>query len=318
MKLQDLGEFGLIKRLADNISIDDAQVVAGIGDDAAVIKTDGPKLILFTTDSLIEDVHFTRPALSAYQVGWKALAVNLSDIAAMGGVPKHGLVAIGLSSQTAVDFVDSLYQGIKDLASKFKVNIVGGDTVRSPQLIVNISLLGEVEEEYLALRSGAKAGDKVLVTGDLGGAATHRLTQDHLSPQPRVEEGRAIVKGLQPTSMIDISDGLASDLRHICESSQVGAKIWTERIPVSEKTRKMSKRLGKDFLRLALEGGEDYELLFTASPQRLPELISEIDVSITVIGEITDQKGKILLIDEKEKPHPLEWKGYEHFQENRS
>ncbi|MCD5390346.1 thiamine-phosphate kinase [candidate division NPL-UPA2 bacterium] len=315
MKLKDLGEFGLIKRLAETISINDAQVVAGIGDDAAVIKVDGPKLTLFTTDSLIEDVHFTRPALSAYQIGWKALAVNLSDIAAMGGVPEHGLVSIGLPSQTSVDFVDSLYQGIKDLSDKFKVNIVGGDTVSSPQLIVNISLLGEVEEEYLALRSGAKAGDKVLVTGDLGGSAAHRLAGKHLSPQPRVEEGRAIVKRLWPTSMIDISDGLASDLGRICESSQVGAKIWLEKIPVSEKTRQMSEQLGEDFVRLALEGGEDYELLFTA--QRVPELTSEMDVSLTVIGEITDQKGKLSLIDKERKSHPLKSKGYEHFEENR-
>lgn len=317
MKLKDLGEFGLIKRLAKTISIDDAQVVAGIGDDAAVIKVDGPKLILFTTDSLIEDVHFTHPALTPYQIGWKALAVNLSDIAAMGGVPKHSLVSIGLPPQTSVDFVDSLYQGIKDLSNKFKVNIVGGDTVSSPQLVINISLLGEVEEEYLALRSGAKAGDKVLVTGDLGGSAAHRLAKKHLPPQPRVEEGRAIVKRLRPTSMIDISDGLASDLRRICESSQVGANIWLEKIPVSEKTRQMSKQLGEDFVRLALEGGEDYELLFTVPPQRLPELMSEMDVSLTVIGEITDQKERLLLIDKEGKPHPLESKGYEHFEENR-
>lgn len=317
MKLKDLGEFGLIKRLADDISINDAQVVAGIGDDAAAIKAGGPKLILFTTDSLIENVHFTCSTITPYQIGWKALAVNLSDIAAMGGVPKHGLVSIGLPPQTPVDFVDSFYQGIKDLANKFKVNIVGGDTARSPQLIVNISLLGEVEEEYLALRSGAKAGDKVLVTGDLGGSAAHRLAGKHLPPRPRVEEGRVIVRRLWPTSMIDISDGLASDLRHICESSQVGAKIWSQKIPVSEKTRQMSEQSGKDFLRLALEGGEDYELLFTASPRRLSKLMSEIDVSMTVIGEITDQKGKLLLIDKEGKLHPLESKGYEHFKENR-
>ena len=313
MKLKDLGEFGLIKRLADNISINDAQVVAGIGDDAAVIKTDGPKLLLFTTDSLIEDVHFTHSTITPYQIGWKALAANLSDIAAMGGVPKHGLVSIGLPPQTSVDFVDSLYQGIKDLAHKFKVNIVGGDTARSPHLVVNISLLGEVEEEYLALRSGAQIGDKVAVTGDLGAAATHRLAGKHLPPQPRVEEGRAIVKKLRPTSMIDISDGLAGDLRHICQSSQVGANILLEKVPISEKTRQMSKELGKDSLGLALEGGEDYELLFTASAKKVPELISETDVSVTVIGEITDQKGKLLMIDKEGKPHPLEGKGYEHF-----
>ncbi|NOX96705.1 MAG: thiamine-monophosphate kinase, partial [Nitrospirae bacterium] len=154
-------------------------------------------------------------------------------------------------------------------------------------------LLGEVERKYLTLRSGAQAGDRILVTGDLGAATAHRLQGKHLPPRPRLEEARAIVKEFKPTSMIDLSDGLASDLRHICEASKVGAEIRLEKIPISRRTRKLAGASGKDALQLALEGGEDYELLFTLPAKRVEALISRVKFPLSVIGEITNKKGKI-------------------------
>ncbi len=176
MKMEEIGEFGLIERLAKNFSPDDPRVIAGIGDDAAVIKTKGNKFALFTIDTLVENIHFTLDALTPYQIGWKALAANLSDIAAMGGLPQYALISLGLKPGTSIKFVDGLYRGIKTLAGKYGVSIVGGDTVQSPhQLTITIALSGEVEKKHLVLRSGARAGDRILVTGDLGASAAHRL-----------------------------------------------------------------------------------------------------------------------------------------------
>ncbi len=328
MNLEEIGELGLIKRLVKSLPLDDARVIVGPGDDAAVIRMkNGAKFTLFTMDTLIEGIHFTLGTLTPYQLGGKALAVNLSDIAAMGGTPQYALISLGLKSRTSTKFVDGFYRGIKTLAKKYRVSIIGGDTVRSPhQLTITIALLGEVKREHLTLRSGARVGDKILVTGDLGASAAHRLKGRYFPPQPRIEEGRTIVKEFKPTSMIDLSDGLASDLRHICEASQVGAEIRLEKIPISRQTQKIARELDRDPLRLALEGGEDYELLFTLSSlhplppggegrvrgsSRRANLGIEFPVSL--IGKITNKKGKISLVDKNGHVHPLKVKGYEHF-----
>ncbi|MCD5397390.1 thiamine-phosphate kinase [candidate division NPL-UPA2 bacterium] len=315
MKIEEMGEVGLIKRLTKSLPRDEDRVMVGPGDDAAVIRIKkGTKLALFTIDALIEGIHFTLGALTPYQIGWKALAVNLSDIAAMGGIPQYALVSLGLKSGTSAKFVDGLYRGIKALARKYGVSVVGGDTVQSPQqLTLTIALLGEVEQKYFTRRSGARIGDKILVTGSLGASAAHRLKGQYLPPQPRVEEARAIVKKFKPTSMIDLSDGLASDLRHICEASQVGAEIRSGKIPLSRRTRRLARGLGQDPLPLALEGGEDYELLFTLPQKRIDKLIAQIEFPVSLIGEITEEKEKILLVDKNNHRHPLEARGYEHF-----
>ena len=184
-KLQDIGEFGLIKRIADKEKISDKDVVVGIGDDTAVLKYKKNLYLLLTTDMLVEDVHFNQKA-TPFQIGWKALAVNISDIAAMGGIPKYGLVSLGLKKNTSLKFVDELYRGIKTIAKRFDVQIVGGDTVSSSKLVINIALTGEVEKKYLTLRKGAKIGDKIYVTGRLGGS----IIGKHLSFIPRVKEAR--------------------------------------------------------------------------------------------------------------------------------
>ncbi len=312
--LEKIGELGLIKRLAKRLPLDDDRVVAGIGDDAAVIKAKGNKFSLFTIDTLIENIHFTLDTLSPYQIGWKSLAANLSDIAAMGGLPQYALVSLGLKPGTSIKFVDSLYRGLKTLAGKYGVSIVGGDTVQSPhQLTITIALSGEVERKHLVLRSGARVGDRILVTGDLGASAAHRLQGRYLPCQPRVEEAATIVKKFRPTSMLDLSDGLAGDLRRICEAGKVGANIRLDKIPISRRTHKIARELGQDPLRLALEGGEDYELLFTLPGREVDKFISGMKFPLSLIGEITGKKGEILLVDEDGRSYPLKAGGYEHF-----
>ena len=314
MNLEEIGEFGLIKRLVKSLPLDDARVFAGPGDDAAVIRAGRDKFTLFTMDTLIESIHWTPDALTPYQLGGKTLAVNLSDIAAMGGVPKYALISLGLRAKTSTKFVDGLYRGIKALAGKYRVSIIGGDTVRVPgQLTFTIALLGEVERKYLTLRSGAQIGDKILVTGDLGASTAHRLQGRYLPLQPRLEEARAIVKKFPPTSMIDLSDGLASDLKHICEASRVGAEIQPGKIPISRRTRHIARELGQDPLSLALEGGEDYELLFTLPGREVDKFISGMKFPVSLIGKITERKEEIYLLDENGHVRPLKTKGYEHF-----
>jgi len=314
MKLEEIGELGLIKRLTKGIALDDPKIFTGPGDDAAVIRAGRNKFTLFTMDTLIESIHFTLEALTPYQLGWKTLAVNLSDIAAMGGIPQYALISLGLRSETSVKFVDGLYRGIKALAGKCRVSIIGGDTVQVPsQLTLTIALLGEVERKYLTLRSGARIGDKILVTGDLGAATAHRLQRRYLPPRPRLEEARAIVRKFSPTSMIDLSDGLASDLRRICEASRVGAEIWPGKIPISRRTRKIARELGQDPLSLALEGGEDYELLFTVSAKDIEGFIPGMEFPVSLIGKITERKEEIYLVDENSQAQALKVKGYEHF-----
>jgi thiamine-monophosphate kinase len=314
MKIEEIGELGLIERLAKNFPLDDPRVIAGIGDDAAVIKTKGNKFALFTIDTLVENIHFTLDALTPYQIGWKALAANLSDIAAMGGFPQYALISLGLKPGTSIKFIDGLYRGLKALAGKYGVSIVGGDTVLSPhQLTITIALSGEVEREHLVLCSGARAGDKILVTGDLGASAAHRLQGRYLPPQPRVEEAATIVKKFRPTSMLDLSDGLAGDLRHICEAGKVGANIRLDKIPISRKTHKIARELGQDPLRLALEGGEDYELLFTLPGKEVEKFIAGMKFPLSLIGEITGKKREILLLDKDGQSYPLTARGYEHF-----
>lgn len=312
MNLKELGEFNLIRSFKQGISIKNPAIAVGIGDDAAVIKCGTKKFILLTTDSLIENIHFSLDLLTPYQIGEKAMAVNLSDIAAMGGIPKYALASVALTPETSVAFANDLYRGIAETAAKFAVAIVGGDTTRSPKdMMINISLFGEVTEAFLVCRSGAKAGNKIFVTGHLGAITAARLSGKHISTLPLINEGREIIKKFKPTSMIDISDGLSSDLVHICEASRAGAKIYEEAIPISNETGMTAKKIGKAPLKLALEGGEDYQLLFTAAARKDESLFLP-GVPISEIGEITKKK-ELLLIDRKGNSHQLIPAGYDHF-----
>lgn len=267
--IQNLGEFGLIDRLSRTLKIGRG-VICGIGDDAAVLKTDGKKRLLMTTDMLAEGVHFTRK-MPAKSIGWKSLACNISDIAAMGGIPKFAVVSIGLPPKTNVTWVKDLYRGMEAAGRKFGVAIVGGDTVKSEKIVINVALTGEADAKDIVLRSGAKPGDVIFVTGKLGNSLK---SGRHLKPNPRVSEAQYLVKNFKIHSMIDISDGLAADLGHILEKSGVGAVLDASAIPCHADAK----------LENALHDGEDYELVFTMGEKEAKRLLSFLPSNVSIEG----------------------------------
>jgi len=329
MKLRDIGEAGLIKWIEEELSSLKERAVIGIGDDAAAVEVSPEKLLLFTTDSLVEGVHFRWDYTSPYHVGWKGLAVNISDIAAMGGNPTCGVVSLCLSKDTEVSLIKEVYRGLKDIASLYRIDIAGGNIARSSVFVLTIMLLGEVRRGELLLRSGAKLGDLIYVTGELGSSAAgltclreanlkvpeearRLLVRRHLMPSVRLKEGRKIAKGRFATAMIDLSDGLASDLLHLAEKSRVGALIYEDKIPISPFMEKLAEELGKSPLEWALYGGEDYELLFTVSPEKKEEL-EKLDISLSLIGRIVERQEGVSLVKACGKRVRLRDKGYDHF-----
>ena len=325
MLIRNIGEFNLINRISANLGSPSRYVIAGIGDDSAVLHSSGNRLQLVTTDMLVEGVHFRASTASPFQIGWKSLAANISDIAAMGGEPTYAFVSIGLPKDTDVEFVDDIYSGMKEIAEQYSVDIVGGDTVSSPEIIINISLLGEVEPENCILRSGAEVGDAVFVTGDLGGSSAgleileRKLPLDkkekHLMPIPRVHEGRLLAKSGCVTAMIDISDGLASEIHHICKQSGTGAEIFMKYIPLSDNVPIVAEYTGKDPYHFALYGGEDYELLFTCKPEKVPYIreIFTINTDLTMIGNIVENERSVCIRDLSDRLIMLNSGGYDHF-----
>ncbi len=334
MKVSELGEFGLIDLLAkmayqaqDNQQASWQQLIIGIGDDAAAWYGDA-SIQLATVDSFIQDVHFSLDTISWEDMGWKAMAVNLSDIAAMGGKPKYALVSLALPDDTEVDDVTTLYKGMIELAQQFEVAIVGGDISRAPLVVINITILGGTKnrDSHMLTRSAAVPGEQIAVTGYLGVAAaglemitgklqfdpeaTACLARGFRRPYPRIAEGQLFVEqGVKVA--IDISDGLISDLSHVCEASQVGARIEVDRVPVEPTVR---ANFGAKSLELALSGGEDYELLFTGSPEVVDKVKKAASCPITVIGEIVaDKRYEITLVDARGNPFLLNRVGWEHF-----
>jgi thiamine-monophosphate kinase len=331
MKVSELGEFGLIdllaKMIADAQSHQSAlhQPVVGIGDDAAAWHSDA-ETQLATVDSLIQDIHFSLSTISWKELGWKSLAVNLSDIAAMGGVPEHALVSLALPEDTEVEDVAALYEGMIELAQRFQVAVGGGDTCKSPVVVIAITVLGSCRGENILRRSAARPGDNIAVTGHLGSAAaglemltnklkfspqvTSYFREAFCRPQPRLAEGQLLVEqGV--TTAIDISDGLVSDLRHICQASHVSARVEVECLPIQSMVR---DSFGERALELALAGGEDYELLFTGTEKVISRVKAEAPCPVTVIGEITaGRPGEINLFDSNGNPVNLFEAGWEHF-----
>lgn len=335
-KISDFGEFALIERIRKILPQQvDANLIIGLGDDTAVIRLNGNRALLVTCDIQIEDRHFRLKHITPYQLGKRAIAVNLSDIAAMGGVPRYALVSLGLPHHFALQAYDDLFKGMRDQLADHSALIIGGNLARSEKkLIVDISLLGEVSPENLLTRSGAKAGDRIFVTGELGASGAgfyvlekfeknvreehQHFIRAHLEPTPRVEIGRQIAASGIATAMIDISDGIASDLFHICVMSKVGAEINEDRLPLPEDIWEIEPIAGKDVLQLALYNGEDYELLFTV-PKEVPvtalESISQdTAVPITEIGRIVPEQDGYYLIDAHHKRIPLQPRGWDHFQ----
>lgn len=333
MQIREIGEFGLIQRLKKRTRFSDPSVVKGIGDDCAVVKICDDQLLLITCDLLLEGVHFNLTYTDSYHLGKKALAVNLSDIAAMGGNPRFYLVSLGLPPALSLAFVEGLYQGMEEMAKKYKLSLVGGNISSSRKILLDITLCGESQPRETVYRDGARAGDAIFVTGTLGDSslgltvlksgskvkdtpALRKLAEKHLSPQPRVREGRFIAAHHLATAMIDISDGLVSDLNHILEESRRGAEIWIEKLPLSPQVMKYSHIYRKNYIDLALAGGEDYELLFTVPQERLKKfsrLSRQVSLPVTMIGKITGEKGKIHLIKNDGEPYLLRREGFRHF-----
>jgi thiamine-monophosphate kinase len=334
VKVSELGEFGLIELVTEIVAPTQTSktpagrnLLIGIGDDAAAWRSDAAVQLL-TVDSFIQDVHFSLGITPWREIGWKALAVNLSDIAAMGGGPKYAVVSLALPGDTEVDNVRALYQGMVALAQESGVAIVGGDTSRGPQVALNITVLGSIPNhaESMLTRSGARLGDKVAVTGYLGAASagwemlakklrfdartTAHLEEAFLHPRPRLAEGRLLLECGVNTA-IDISDGLVSDLGHICQASQLGARINVDAAPVDPAAR---AGFSEKALELALSGGEDYELLFTASAGVIDKVAKIAECPVTVIGDmVADKENKVALFDRNGGPFKLASGGWEHF-----
>lgn len=329
--VSDLGEFGLIERIRGRRSIQDEDLVVGIGDDCAVVRR-GPVLEVLTTDCLVGGTHFEEGWLDMNDVGWKALAVNVSDVAAVGGLPRHALVTLFLPEGFSAKQVDDLYNGMEECGDVMGVSVVGGDIVRTVgPFAISVTLSGVCERDQLVLRSGARQHDIIVVTGTLGQASVGmRLLREGWSsgeapaeecvkrfrrPVPRLNEARTIVQTLLPSSMIDISDGLLSDLWHIMDSSGVGAVLDADCIPVGDCVMDYFEGDREEALSQAMAGGEDYELLFTINSRRegeLAEVGRGLGVDLTPIGKIT-AKGRGVKLAGDGSERELGRAGFDHF-----
>jgi thiamine-monophosphate kinase len=334
MKMRELGEFGFIDRIKKDCLVRSEGIIKAMGDDCAVLKSTDGSAILLTTDMLVEDVHFKCDQTTPILLGRKSLAVNISDIAAMGGNPKEALVAIAIPEETEIEFLDGLYDGIKSIAAEYDINLLGGDTVSSPEnLVISITLMGEAAEDEVLYRSGASVGDIIFLTGTVGSSAAgldiavekrrfakkDLLLAAHFDPVPHVKAGLIMASSKAANSLIDVSDGVASDLRHICTESGVGAIIEFARVPVTQLLREYCKKYDLSLEELALHGGEDYVLLGTApekSVKNLEKALKSDDCSFFPVGEIVEER-RIMLKDLKGDIRELTARGYDHFGANR-
>lgn len=332
--LGEVGEFGLIERIRGRYRYQDEEVVVGIGDDCAVLRR-GNILEVITTDCLVEGSHYKDNWLTMRDVGWKALAVNVSDIAAVGGTPKHALVTLFLPDSLTVKDVDELYDGLDECCRLTGVSIVGGDIVRTEgPFAISVTLAGSCERDEIVLRSGARPGDLLVVTGWLGEAsiglgylesgkagslnqAAMRCIERFKRPMPRLPESRRLIGRLSPTAMIDLSDGLLSDLWHILEASGVGARLDADLIPIGQAVLDFYGSY-EEALSKAISGGEDYELLFAIPPGlkgELEKVEQQINLKLTCIGEIT-KKPESVRLKKGDAEHSLERGGFDHFKKN--
>jgi len=336
-ELSQLGEFGLIKHLTEHIQLQNESSVKGVGDDAAVIDNGG-KLTVVSTDMLVEGVHFDLSYVPLKHLGYKAVMVNLSDIFAMGAKPMQITVSIAMSSKFPLEAVEELYDGILKACGKWKIDLVGGDTTSSTSgLIISITAIGEADKDQLIYRNGAKEKDLVCVTGDLGGAYVGLLLLERekeiykTNPgiQPDLEGNDYILERqlkpeargdiiemfkdleIKPTSMIDISDGLASELLHICTQSGVGCNLYEDKLPIDPMTFERARQFNLDPTTCVLNGGEDYELLFTIPMSDYDKIKG--NPHITTIGHITDQNSGVNLIIKDGSMHPVTAQGWDAF-----
>lgn len=325
MQLKDVGEFNFIHSIQDNTIYDPATVVNGIGDDCAVYKSSIGYDQLISIDTMVEGIHFSFHYMMPYDVGYRLMTANLSDIAAMGGIPRQVVLSVAAEEYVDTDILQDIYRGIKDQCRRFRVNLIGGDTVRiKGPMVWTITIIGEVPLGQSVLRSGAKVGDIVGVTNYVGYAATglgvltHSLqgypmtTIGHQRPNPQIELGIQL-RELGIHSMNDISDGLSSELWDIAQASQVAIIIDEARVPLHEETHKLAAYLQTNPVDYALYGGEDFQLVFTA-PKSLESSLQDLD-GITIIGEVIEGTPSVQAITKDKTIRTLDGKGYNHFHE---
>ncbi len=327
------GEFGFIDKIRESLKSKNPSVTLGIGDDAAIFKPTPGHELVFTTDMLVEGRHFDFKLITPWQLGAKTMAVNISDCAAMGAKPTVAVVSLGVPKNFPVADLEAFYDGMKSWGESFGAQIVGGDTVGSDQFVVNIAMIGEVESGRALKRSGAQVGDALFVTGTLGDSAaglhalqnpsakgkeiTSILIKRHLTPVPRFNSGRHLATNRLATSAIDISDGLSSEVHHLCGESGVGAEVHEEGVPLSASLLHYCEENKLNPLDFALHGGEDYELLFTVPLNKISEVVQklagETGVACKAIGRMVPKAKGITLISKKAQRVPLESKGFDHF-----
>lgn len=335
--INSLGEFGLIDRLTANFQTVNASTIKSIGDDAAVIDS-GNKKTVVSTDLLVEGIHFDLMYTPLKHLGYKSVIVNLSDIYAMNAIPHQITVSIAVSSKFSVEALEEVYEGIRLACKYYHVDLVGGDTTSSQSgLVISVTAIGVAEQDDLVFRNGAKPGDLICVTGDLGAAylglqileREKRIYLEHPNVQPELENADYLIgrqlkpearkeviqffkeMNLKPTAMMDLSDGLSSDLFHICKQSGVGCEINEAAVPISEEAYQMALKFNLDPITCALNGGEDYELLFTIEPEDETKLNGE--ETFSVIGQITDAENGRVLLTKGGNKHQLKAQGWNHF-----
>ncbi|MCR5424694.1 MAG: thiamine-phosphate kinase [Bacteroidales bacterium] len=337
-ELGHLGEFALIDRLTDDFPRKNKSTVKGVGDDCAVLGT-GKKKTVVTTDMLVEGVHFDMMYTPLKHLGYKAVAISISDVAAMNAVPKQILVSIAVSNRYSVEALEELYAGIRLCCERYDVDLVGGDTATSRTgLIINVTAIGEVDQERITYRSGAQLHDLICVSGDLGSAYAGLLILERekvtyqanpnfkpdldsydyvlerfLKPEPRMDIVKWLAeKEVIPTSMIDVSDGLASELLHICKQSHCGCEVYEEHIPIDYQTSRVCSEMSQNMLPIsnALNGGEDYELLFTIQQSDYEKIKDSKEAHI--IGHITEEGTPAVLVTPQNTTIQLVAQGWQH------
>ena len=338
--ISTLGEFGLIDHLTKNIELQNASSVVGVGDDAAIIDHFG-KQIVVTTDLLIEGVHFDLTYTPLKHLGYKSVVVNLSDVYAMNAIPAQIVISLGISNRFSVEAVEELYEGVYAACKKYGVDLVGGDTTSSQKgLIISVTAIGEVAPDKYVKRSTAQKGDLLCVSGNLGAAYVGLLFLERekkiYMENPQVQpdlEGESFVIGrmlkpearkdiieffakseILPTSMIDISDGLSSEILHICRESNQGCMLYEEKIPIAEEMRKAAYKFEIDPTACALSGGEDYELLFTFKQEDYDKLV--LNEEISVVGYMTEPEKGTHIITKGGSTYPLTAQGWQAFKPN--
>jgi len=332
MNISSIGEFGLIRRFSPPFQKSLPGGTIGIGDDCAVMPWKEGRSLLVTTDMLVEEIHFLREAIPPRDLGYKSLAVNLSDIAAMGGTPESAYLSIGLPGEITLDWIDGFFLGLRELAEEESVHLLGGDTTRSPApLIINVAVIGTVNSAQVKHRSDARVGDTVCVTGHLGdsgaglrillegkptdGDASYLLRRHH-RPRPHVGEGCWLGAREEVHAMMDVSDGIDSDVRRIMERSQCGAEVHLDRLPLSPQLERSATRFGWDPVEIAATGGEDYCLLATVDSARWPDVARGFEAAfgrpLTAIGSVTESGLAYL---RGNQPAELGKRGFNHFTE---